>query len=144
FLPSLLAVRPFQTRDELVERNGGHRHAGHPAAGAQLDRHPRDRGVVRRVDHGHEIVRPEPRALRHNASAHALDVGVAPADPPRSLAEHLAPGFGERTEHHVETHRRAPFPRSAQKYITRIVEDSGLTPSTASRTIPRPRAGATS
>src|ERR1051325_2110016 len=94
----------LETVDELVERDRRHRHAVHAAARAELDRDARDGRVARRVDDGDEVVGAEDGVLRDHAGAHALDVGLNLPDPARPLAQHLAPGLGERAEHDVQTH----------------------------------------
>src|SRR2546425_12503397 len=68
---SFVATGPLQTLDELIERDGGHRHHLHGAARADLDRDTRDRRVVWRVDDREEIVGTQQRVLRDDARAHA-------------------------------------------------------------------------
>src|SRR6266542_416176 len=97
---------PLEPADELVEREGGHRHHLHRAARAQLHGHTRNGRVVGRLHDRDEVVRTEDGVLRDDPGAHALHVRVDFSDPARPLAQHLLSGLRQAAQHVVETHGR--------------------------------------
>src|SRR3954471_13124584 len=90
--------------DEVVDGDGGQRLEVRRAAGAQLERDPRHRLLVRRLDDVHEVEVPEGGPLRLHGRAELLDLVVDLADASGVVADGLHPLGGEGREHDPGRH----------------------------------------
>src|SRR3954451_6554569 len=95
----------LESRDDLVDGDRDERLVARRAARAELERDPRHRALVRRLDDADEVELPERGPLRLDARAELLDLLVDLADALRVVLHRLDALGGERRQHHVGRHR---------------------------------------
>src|SRR5689334_12449977 len=115
--------RSSEARDEVVDRDGRERLVADRSARAQLERHPRHRLLVGRLDDVDEVVAPERRPLRLDRRAELLDLLVDLADALRVVLDGLDPLSRERREHDVGGHGRVVSHRASGRVAPRRGQD---------------------
>src|SRR4051794_40280621 len=93
-----------ERRDEVVDRNRRQRLVAAGSATAELHRHPRDRLLVRRLQHVDEVEAAERRPLRLDRRTELLHLPVYLADSSRVVLDRLDPLRGEGREQDVGRH----------------------------------------
>src|SRR5579875_3506005 len=108
--PSTSTVASFaklHRPDEVVDRDRGERLVATRSTRAELQRDPRDRLRVRRLDHVDEVVLAERRPLGGDGRAERLDLAVDLADPPGVVLDRLDPLGSQLRKHDVGRHGSA-------------------------------------
>src|SRR3954452_12363279 len=93
-----------QGRDEVVDRDRGHRLVARGPAGPEFERHARHRLLVGDLDDADEVVLADRRPLRLHRRAELLDLLVDLADALRVVLDRLHALGCERGEHDPGRH----------------------------------------
>src|SRR5207237_878717 len=97
-------TRSSDGANEVVDRDRGQRLVLGGAPRAELERYPRDRLLVRGLDHVDEVEVAERRPLRLDRRAQLLDLPVDLLDAGRVVLDRLYSLGRERREHDVGRH----------------------------------------
>ena len=122
---------------KIVDRDGRKRHDLDGAARAQVYRQKGGGGVVRGLDHGHEVIRTEDRELDDDLASDGLDLFVDCVESPRALVQRLASLRREGAQQDIHRHGRLLWERRTNR-ADRVVSSDGAPPG-GSRGIGRPR-----